>query len=191
MNSRIRYFLVIIVLILSCDSKKEKINFYGKSISVPTYMVLDESKGNLENCRNNIYLKNSDEYTFMNIKLCTYSLTERKNFNHLNLFFEEEYSTLKSNTSDLSWINKNSYDRGKYYEFTYNMLAKNRYYRVVYLAYKKYYISIKISSTNQNKVKTLSESINTLRGENFLDNVLVSESERKNFCLSCEFPYFW
>lgn len=189
------HFFIIIALFLSCDGKKENLNkkkdFYGKSISIPNYMVLDESKGYSKDCRNNIYLKNGDETTFMNIKLCLYDNVERKDFNRLNLFFEEEYNTIKGNVSDLSWINKDSYDRDKYYEFTYNMLAKNRYYEVVYLAYEKYYVSIKINSTNQNQVKKLSECINTLRDRNSLDNLLIPESERKKFCLNCEFPSFW
>ncbi len=190
-----RLFIVFVCLALACNKKEEtvkQLGFYGKHILVPAYLISDSTNINADDfCESNLYLKNKEETTFMSFELCSYRYGKRPNFNILNSFFQEECSTLEEEVIGLSWINKESFDRTDYYEFTFDIENGSKFFHVTYFAYENYYLTVKINGIDRNQIIDLLKSSDILRNNNFLHNMIISKDELENYCLNCKFPTFW
>tara|TARA_R110002051_G_C8719851_1_gene496524 strand:+ start:1002 stop:1577 length:576 start_codon:yes stop_codon:yes gene_type:complete len=181
---------IVLLSLISCGNKQD-LNFYNKLISVPNYLIPDDSRHRSDFCQSNIYLKDSEENTFMSIEICDYGYGKRKKFDKMNLFFEQECTAITDNTQDLKWIEKNSNNRGNYYEFTYDLERDNKYFSVTYFAYEKHFLAVKINSANKDKVNDIVKIVEVMRDENFLNEAVILQDELDNFCLDCKYPYFW
>lgn len=179
-----------IFLIQSCDKKKENtilMDFYKKSILVPDFLIVDKKKSEALSCENNLYLQSKEETSFISYELCKYRYGNRGSFEQLKSFFEEECEVLESEVSNLSWIDKSSNKREKYYENAFTFNVQKKYHHATLLAYKSFFMIIRIQSFDEKELNNLIKSISLIKENESLNDIIFNKKE----CSSCKFPTFW
>jgi hypothetical protein len=186
-----KLIIIIIIIFFACKKQEDmkQLNFYGETISVPSYLIADNSKVGTTVCKSNHYLKNKSETISVSIELCEYTFKERPKFDILNKYFHDGEKVMKEELLNLSWVNKKSDNKDNYYEFTYEFKVNDKFYQNTRFAYKNFYVGVKIEANDKNEIKYLAESIDKIKNINFSDD--IANTKKENNCSSCKFPSDW
>lgn len=182
--------LTVSVSILSChdENNLKKFDLCDGIVEIPNSFKEDS----IDNfCNSQINLKNKKENEFISFKICGYGNNngKRQSFESLNLFFQEEYSTLKTETPEITKIRKESLKKKDYYIFSYEYISGTTFYFTTYIAKEKFYIIIKYKSLNEveSNIAYIKRLIKDMQFNEFENKCVKSE----NNCSYCKYPLFW
>ena len=174
---------------MSCGKNSENsrlISFNNLEINVPTYLIIESSNS----CENEITLKDAEETTIIELKLCDYGLkTGRQSYQQLNGFFLEECAVLKEEVPESIFVDKKSLNNGNYYSFTHEFKIGEKHYSNNYIAYEKYYLTIRFQSKLKENIPELRKIVEKIIKEDLSDNIDLKENKKD--CYYCKSPLFW
>ena len=185
------YFLLLFVSIMTSCYKNEdlkKVELCGNIFEIPnSFQEINIKKS----CNSEINFRNKQENEFISFKICGYGNNngKRQSFESLNLFFHEEYSTLKVETPEIFQMEEEALNKKAYYLFKYGYKNKETFYYTTYVAKENFYLTIKYKSLKNNKqdIKIVKDMINDIDFSSFEKEC----KENKENCLYCKYPLFW
>lgn len=181
--------IISIFSLLSCknDSDKFQIRVLDSfEIKIP-YSFTKETD---DNCKNTNLFTDSIGGSRLEFKLCNYGLkTGRQTYDVLNGFFEEECQILKEEIPESISIKTTSKDNNDYFFFTHDYKIGTKYYSNNYIAYEKYYLTIRFQSANKKTITELKHIIDELCRRDLSDRIKLTEPN--NICYDCISPLFW
>ena len=185
-----RNFIIVFVLaFMSCGNNSEisKVIYFNNSeINIPSYLTIESSSS----CENEINLKDAKENTTIQLKLCDYGLkTGRQSYQQLNGFFLEECAVLKEEVPESIFVDKKSLNNGNYYSFTHEFKIGENHYSNNYIAFEKYYLTIRFQSTLKENIPELRQVVEKIIKGDLSDYIDLKEDKKD--CYYCQSPLFW
>ncbi|MFK8058977.1 MAG: hypothetical protein AB8B78_02695 [Polaribacter sp.] len=185
-----RDFIIVFVLAFtSCKNNSENsklIYFNNSEINIPSYLTLESSSS----CKNEINLKDAKENIVIKLKLCDYGLKKgRQSYQQLKKFFQDECNVLKEEIPESILVDKKSLNNKNYYSFTHEFKIGEKYHSNNYIAFEKYYITIRFQSKLKEKIPELRQIVEKIKKKD-LTNYIDRNEDKKN-CYYCTSPLFW
>lgn len=189
-------FFIVCLFLLSCDERKDSFyvaDFYGSTIKVPEFIQHNKEEENLKYyCENNIYLKDSLGITFFTAKLCRYRSIDNSeyDFDFLKMVVEEMSVQMQEEIPEMEILSVNSINKGNYYlyeiiRYLDNPYSKNKYSKVVYIAFESHFIYIyqETDKGNPEIMKQLDKLTAQFKGKKLFENIILPENtETCNYC---------